>query len=237
MMEEAVRGAEQLMGTPFPTTDVILMINDVKHEFPNAGYHSGDHFRVQRYGDSRLFESSVFHEVGHYYFSYYIGPSWLVEGGADLVDEYVTTELIERYLAQNDPLITPPPFGLGGFETREYGLATSTELLEIGCMGYYGLENIHAMSLPDRPVRPYMFLCNYAFGRYLLISLLDLLGDAALSSALRELYLMSLDRDQPKATEEETYRIFLKHTPPGLKEDFRDLYRRIHGGPFIDAEG
>ena len=36
--------------------------------------------------------------------------------------------------------------------------------------------------------------------------------------------------------EEELYQTFLKHTPPGLKDEFRDLYRRLHGGPAADRE-
>ena len=40
--------------------------------------------------------------------------------------------------------------------------------------------------------------------------------------------------DRP--TEEEIYGTFLKHTPPGLEDEFRDLYRRLHGGPFAFPE-
>ena len=56
-----------------------------------------------------------------------------------------------------------------------------------------------------------------------------------MSSALRELYLRS-EHDDLSQTEEDIYRAFLKHTPPGLEDEFRDLYRRLHGGPFLDAE-
>ena len=55
-----------------------------------------------------------------------------------------------------------------------------------------------------------------------------------MSSALRELYLRS-EHDSLRQTEEDIYRTFLKHTPPGLEDEFRDMYRRLHGGPFIDA--
>ena len=42
--------------------------------------------------------------------------------------------------------------------------------------------------------------------------------------------------DDPRPTEEEIYGTFLKHTPPGLEDEFRDLYRRLHGGPFAFPE-
>ena len=45
------------------------------------------------------------------------------------------------------------------------------------------------------------------------------------------LYLMSGEQG-----EEDFYRVFLKHTPPGLEDEFRDLYRRLHGGPAADGE-
>ena len=68
-----------------------------------------------------------------------------------------------------------------------------------------------------------------------LISLHLTLGEEATSPALRELYLRS-EHYGDRSTEEQIYRTFLKHTPSGLEEEFRDLYRRLHGGPFIDAE-
>ncbi len=56
-----------------------------------------------------------------------------------------------------------------------------------------------------------------------------------MSAALRELHLHPevAGRD---LTEEDFYRIFLQHTPPGLEDEFRDLYRRLYGGPYADAE-
>ena len=59
------------------------------------------------------------------------------------------------------------------------------------------------------------------------------MGEAAFSSAMRNLYERYLDyRYYP--TDEEVYRVFLKHTPPDREAAFLDVYRRLHGGPFID---
>ena len=76
--------------------------------------------------------------------------------------------------------------------------------------------------------------CKYGFGRHFLIGLFETVGEAAISSALREVYLRILAAPDP--TEEEVYRTFLKYVSPSLEEEFPDLYRRLHGGPFVDAE-
>ena len=239
-MEEAVRGAERLMGVPFPTTDVILLTHSSAYNLGHAGLFSDDHIRIKRNRvDGLTSVGIVFHEVGHYYF--HDGPRWFVEGAADLIREYLTAGLIEWYLAQNDPRL-PPPFNLSGYETLEWLLNHTAEILQIGCFKS-GLGNIHALSMPDDSNREHVFHCSYPLGRYLLVSLLDLWGEAAFSSALRELYLEHdlnpgcADVCPTERIEKEIYQVFLKHTPPGLEEETRDLYRRIHGWPFIDAEG
>ena len=56
----------------------------------------------------------------------------------------------------------------------------------------------------------------------------EILGEEAMSAAMRELYLLHIERDSPVA-EGEIYRVFLAHTPPGKEADFREAYRRLHG--------
>ena len=81
MMEEAVRGAEQVTGVPFPTTDVILLIVDPE-SLGFAGHFNGDHFVIGRNMEGTVFVDLVFHEIGHYYFNYFhFAQTWLVEGG------------------------------------------------------------------------------------------------------------------------------------------------------------
>ena len=220
LLEQAVRGAERLMGLPFPTTDVILLVHDPAYNiYLTHAAHLGEYMRVQR-GISEFFtwDSPIYHEVAHYYFTGHSRIRWVTEGGAELVEWYVR-------IAE-------------GQETLESSLDHAAFFVQHSCVPS-GFEKIHALTPPPDYTGP-AFSCNYTLGRYLFVSLLDLLGEAALSSALRELYLTYMDRSTvdpngPGATEEEIYRLFLKHTPPGLEEDFRDLYRRIHGGPFIDG--
>ena len=118
------------------------------------------------------------------------------------------------------------------YETLENLLRDDAERLQDsnGCGAF---ENIHALSIRDHPAREKAFICSYVFGRHLLGSLLDLFGEAAFSSALQELQPLSIDLPTP--TEEEIYGVFLEHTPPGLEQRFQALYKRVHGGPFLDA--
>ena len=68
----------------------------------------------------------------------------------------------------------------------------------------------------------------YAFGQYFLTHLYDAIGLSTFSSAMRELYERHLDC-QYHPSEEQVYRIFLKHTPPDREAAFPDVYRRLHG--------
>ena len=69
--------------------------------------------------------------------------------------------------------------------------------------------------------------------QYFLTSLLNILGEAAFSSAMREPHELYLGY-QYYTTDEQVYRIFLKHTAPDRQAALLDVYRRLHGGPFLD---
>ena len=90
VMEQAVRGAERFMAVPFPMNDVIvLFLEESKYLGGFGALHVYDHIRVARSGDSLVTDATVYHEVAHYYFSVGIGPTWLVEGGADFMVSYI----------------------------------------------------------------------------------------------------------------------------------------------------
>ena len=129
VMEQAVRGAERFMAVPFPMNDVIvLFLEESKYlgGFP-AGY-ADDHIRVARSGDSLVTDATVYHEVAHYYFSDGIGPTWLVEGGADFMVSYIRDWL--------------------GLESMEDQLRTSAGPDRQYCVER-GIENIHGLSALD----------------------------------------------------------------------------------------
>ena len=213
MIEEAMQGAERFMGVTFPTNDVIVLSikedgnNGIQGFLGHRAVQEGDRIKVWWSEDVPVTRELIYHEIGHYYFPSGIGPYWLVEGGAEFVEVYV-----------NDWL---------GRENLEDRLIESAEIAQYGCGG---IPNIHESSTRWDSV------CSYILGLHFLLSLFETLGEEAMSSALRELHLWS-QHHELRPTEKEIYRTFLKHTPPGLEDEFRDLYRRLHGGPFVvDAE-
>ena len=202
LIEDAVRASEALMGVPFPTTDIILLLGD-PDSISLSGYHAGSHMAMDRIVEEGNHRGIVYHETAHYY---YMGiHSWFNEGFADLVVTYTMTRVGLRSFADREDYL------------EQYDLPECIEL---------GFRNIQ--ELLDKGG-------HACLGEFILVSLFNLLGEEATSAALRELYLMS-ETEGREQGEEDFYRIFLKHTPPGLEDEFRDLYRRLHGGPYADAE-
>ncbi len=198
LIEDAVRALEALMGVPFPTTDIILLLGD-PDSISYSGYHAGNYIAMDRIVGEGNHRGVVYHETAHYY---YMGiHSWFNEGFADLAVTYTMTRVGLRSFAEREDYL------------EKYDLPECIEL---------GFRNIQ--ELLDKGG-------HACLGEFILVSLFNLLGEEATSAALRELYLMSGEQG-----EEDFYLIFLKHTPLGLEDEFRDLYSRLHGGPYADAE-
>ena len=214
MMEEAVRATEDLMKTPFPTNDLILMALGGSENFLGfAGVAQANHLRLIRFEDFLLSPWLIHHEVAHYYFTgLEIGPPWVLEGGADFGAAYT------RHWT--------------GEETLESQLQTSAASKQRNCVEY-GIGSIHRLTVPDLPEPSAARACDYILGRHFFISLVQTLGQPVVSSALQEMYALA-QSDAPNLTEEDVYRMLLKHTPPNLKPAFKELYRELHGGPSVD---
>ena len=73
--------------------------------------------------------------------------------------------------------------------------------------------------------------CHYQWGELFLTELFEILGEEATGRALGEIYALHEARAH-SPSEEDIYDVFLANTPANLEETFKDLYRRIHGGPF-----
>ncbi len=162
LLKDAARASEALMGVPFPTTDIILLMGD-SDRVGVSGYHVGNHIAAQRWVGEGNHRGVIYHET-----------------------------------------------------TSEYDLPDCVE---------QGYRNIQELLDKDGPP---------CLGELFLDSLLQLLGEDAMSGAVRELYLMRTEGREP--TEEDVYRIFLKHTPAGLEDEFRDIYKRLHAGPYADTD-
>ena len=248
MLEEVVLGAEQLMGVPFPTTDVILRISDPANQ--GRGYFAYNRIVLTR-SDAGVGADSVFHEMGHYYF--HTRPQWLGEGGAELIKSYVKDQLTQRYreeLAQSPPGAPLPkgPFYFlvpyddpDEFHTLQRMMRSARETLNApeGCVAM-GVENIQALrTATEVQVRR----CVYAFGTLLLGSMYFLFGEEAFRAALQEVYFRSQELLKPAEggpsafTAEELFDIFRGHVPSGLEQEFCETYKRIHGGPQAGCGG
>ena len=200
LIADAARAPEALIGVPFPTTDIILLLGDSDRLYI-AGYHSGNHIAEQRWVEEGNHRGVIYHETAHYY---YMGVhSWFNEGYADLVVTYTMVQEGLRDFAERINYL------------EEYDLPDCVE---------QGFRNIQEPL--DKGGGP-------CLGELFLDSLFELLGEEAMSASLRDLYLMRTEGGEP--TEADLYRIFLKHTPPALEDEFRDLYRRLHGGPYSDT--
>ena len=217
MMEQGIRGAERLMGAPFPTNDVIaLVLNDSKHFGHRPGSFGHTYIGLVR-TEKAIDKHVVYHEIAHYFLTDRIGPHWLVEGGANFAVAYTLDLFGQRSLGESK---------------RVYAEGVKRECTE------HGIRNIHQIHFHQlRGVTEAQqgYRCGYPIGAHFLIRLFETLGKEPVSAALRELYSRRDDIYADGADEALVYRVFLKHTPPGLEEQFRDLYRRLHGGPHADA--
>lgn len=208
VIEQSVRGAEQLFGSPFPLTDVILLSIHAEESLGGANY--GDSVVVTSPSDGHLDVGLIQHEVAHYYLEFDFGPQWLVEGGAN----FFTVYMRER---------------VGS--TRADSLLSVYESARVWCREQ-GVANIHALSDPEFRETVNRRTCDYSLGQYFLTRLYNGIGEAAFSSSLRDLHQRFLEHRSP-ATEEQIYETFLRHAPSGRAATLIEIYRTLHGGPFL----
>ena len=209
-IENTARIGEELLGVPFPTTDVILLVVDRSQvRYRVSGAHFDTHMLLIRDDDGSV--PSVPHETAHYWFyNPRTGPQWLTEGAAEFIEAYVNDRMERRELY--------------------YSRAANTSGF-LRCVNDYQVENIRHLAVVlknklyiKRPVG-----CPYDMGEYFLHSLSELVGEKATMSALGELHLSEVGKYYSDV-EERIYEVFLKHVPNYKREDFRTFYRQVHGG-------
>ena len=238
MAAEAARELERFMGIPFPM-DTIIFRFIPRDPLGFSALFETENIVVSRESYPSLNRSSkghrnlVYHETAHYYFEeigpyYAVGqpsPNWLDEGGAQFMTAYINARL--------------------GLETLQERLGGVESSVREACH-QHGFTNIHTLSDPAivagsyKESTPARF-CRFILGEQLLLHLFFTMGEPALSAALREVYLTGhFFRPKPYPvsypSDLQLYQTFLKHTPPGREDAVRDVYRRIHGGPFIPPD-
>ena len=214
-IENTVRIAEEFLKEPFPTTDIVLVVGP-QGERKYAG-HYGSHMVLERHGDNDL--QHVPHETAHYYFRANFEQLWLREGGAEFIEAYVNDRLGVRALIDHRLVLADVCSAYGNI---------------VGWENYWEQE-LKGTSKGRRPG-----VCDYGLGEKLLLNIMEIIGEDAMVSALRELYRPEHDywdssgrRMASPPTEKQVYLAFLKHAPEDRKEAFQDLYRRLHGGAFV----
>lgn len=203
---QGVRGAEALMGAPFPSTDVIILLLTFDD---CAGLCGGANFvdSLVLVAEAGLpfGDSTLYHEIAHFYLTAEFGPFWLYEGGASFAASYTA--------ALPDVDLTPEPLDLQYCQEN----------------GVPNLDTLYDYGHPDPVAQE---TCGYILGEYFLTVLYNIMGEPAFSAALRELHGLYLAYEY-HPPEERVYRAFLQQTPPERMAAFNEAYRRYHGGPFL----
>lgn len=101
---------------------------------------------------------------------------------------------------------------------------------EQGISNLLELDRREGFYLGESPLR-----CTYVFGEYFFLRLFRLLGKEALSSELKEMHNRTSSSVDVRLRGKDIHLIFLNHIPPGKTEEYRDLFRRLHGGPWPDV--
>ena len=225
-IEEAITLIEEVTGLPFPVRNVIVLIPviepgaDYEYHHSNLavawtrGAHAGSFIRVPRYESGTISKSTLYHELGHYYFNFF--PAWLTEGGAQFATAYIRD--------------------WNGAESMEAREAQLRGIVESNCKSE-GIENLHELERPGigyrvSPVQS----CFYVMGEHFLVSMFLELGHQPVTSALRDLRLLILSEERVLWTvpPKDIYRAFLNNTPPSLQDEFRRLFEDLHGGPLAE---
>ena len=226
-LEQAAVLVEDFMGIALPAEDVtVLLASAGPPDTRRLGANFATHIVIDagRTGDDTDLAGVIGHEVAHYYWGVdfwegrTVGPPWFIEGGADLLGDYV---LEQR-------------FGLTLADRREE--LKSDDLADCAERGVTVIEQLIDPSLSyNQQERTRNFFCNYLLGEYLLLRLYESLGSEAFKDAWRDLYRLTRSDDhrgRPLA-EREIYHAFLAHTPADGVEAFETLYADIHGDDFL----
>lgn len=156
-----------------------------------------------------------FHELAHSYFYSRPMPSWFIEGAAEFLKYYYMTLHPEDYY-----------YHIPGGD-----LQSAYDGVSGGCRDG-GPSNVHEYLLTD-PEPGAIHGCKYILGTAFVLGMYLSLGHETVISWLHEIAKTAQDLplNASQMSELEVYQLLLENTPPEQKDQFRDLYRRLHGGP------
>ena len=210
---------EKFMELPWPNNNVVLLVEPqlsvVFEDYLTRGrYHPQAHYiSILEVPDTQGNRGILYHELGHYYFNTSTVTKWLSEGAAVFLSSYVLHSI------ENVSL-----------ESR-YNLAK--DQVAAGCAPH-GVTNITEWYEQSNRNWEEVKLCHYPLGELFLLDMYMTLGHEAVSSSLQDLYTIGETRDK-LVGDEDIYRVFLSNTPPGMEDQFHEIYQRRHGGPTPDS--
>ena len=223
-LRAAVAAIEDFMDIPWPGGNVTLYLEpefqaleDIAGAYINlSGPYIGELRRivVGLVPGSDAFRGVLYHELGHYYFSQTHFPLWMSEGAAQTFEAYTF------FASENASL-----------QSRY----DQTDRFIANACTPRGSGNIYQWQFNGGPR-----YCAYPLGERLLLALHNNLGQDMLASSMRELYVKEKwEWKGPRLkwrltaarSEEAIYQAFLSNTPPELQEEFKEIYKLLHGRP------
>ena len=219
LMEDGLKIIEDFIGVPWPNGDVLLLAEpelELAQDDPPSGFFSHSHMVIDLPEQHRHFPGVLYHELAHFYLNGGNMPAWLSEGGSDFVSFYVLEQTSQSTISSHKSLVSREiikhcaPHDIG----KVQDLVDATD----------GISYSEAEALPS-------WQCHYEIGAYLLLNLYETFGRNSIANALRDLYLLAA-AERRVVTEQEIYNAFLAHVPPGQEQQFREIYRELHGSPF-----
>ena len=243
LMEAALLVLEDFIGEAWPVRNAILYINP---DLSEAGVNFGSHIEVSEGEDGAFTRPVLYHELAHEY--WHRGPLWLSEGVASFLGSYTVAtadEVLSELAAQRKGQSVETLKGMR-FDTKGTGFQSRKRYIRKRMEIYkgHGVANVHEWKQAEAELtRELSTDIPYVVGENFFLGMYETLGHEATSSALQQIYLLLRDINDPHifsaadepVTEEDIYGAFLANVPPGKEDDFRDAWRRLHGGPIPGA--
>ncbi len=217
-VHEAVVEMESFMDIPFPKKEIIMLFAN-KDQVPDRinwiGINFGDHMvMLPTLAKGKDENTTVVHEVAHYYWHSNNAPLWFREGIADFLSTYVRDKLGRETFAERFAFssgATSLEKGIQG--CNSLGVKTIKRLVDLLEQDGYA---IHSESN--------MFLCNYYLGEWLLTQIYEMIGSDNFADVIGSLY--SIDT---LLNDSAIYEAFLAKTTDTNKEAFKELYASLYG--------
>lgn len=217
-VHEAVEEIELFMSIPFPKEEIIMLFAN-KDQVPERinwiGINFSDHMvMLPTLAKGKDENTTVVHEVAHYYWDSSNSPLWFREGMADFLATYVRDQLgRETFEERFDFSSGDTSLERGIQRCNSLGVKTIKKLVDLLNQDGYA---VHSES--D------IFLCNYTLGEWMLTEIYNLIGEEGFAAAIQILYLSDVKVDDTLIFES-----FLSVTSESNKLEFEELYTSLYG--------